>query len=319
MNTSLEKTKTSPRDFFLYLGVIVTLYISTISLINLIFDTINAAFPDALNYYVDPYSGSLRLSIASLIIIFPLFLFLSWLSNKDIRLSPEKTELGIRKWLTYLTLFLAGIAIVSDLVTLINTFLNGEITTRFVLKVIALLIIAGFVFWYYFSDLRKGSGVMKKKPYAVIAVFIVLASIVVGFSIIGSPTATRQRRFDDRRLNDVQNIKQQVITYWQQKASLPKTLADISTSLSYDVVPSDPETNAPYEYIIKAPTSFSICAHFDRSNFKEATQNNLGYNQGLVKHFAGRNCFDTTIDPQVYSIIKNPSAPSGTVPARPVK
>ena len=35
---------------------------------------------------------------------------------------PEKLSLGVRKWLIYLTLFIAGAAVIIDLIVLINTF-----------------------------------------------------------------------------------------------------------------------------------------------------------------------------------------------------
>ena len=72
-----NKSKTTPADFFLHLGVIVTLYASIISLISLLFLTVNYAFPDLLHIYYsyqDPYSSGLKAAVAILIVIFPIFL-----------------------------------------------------------------------------------------------------------------------------------------------------------------------------------------------------------------------------------------------------
>ncbi len=315
MDISIEKPKTTPKDFFIHLGIIITLYISAISLLNLLFDTINAAFPDRLDYYVDPYSTTLRWALASLIIIFPLFLVLSLLANRDIRANPAKAEVGVRKWLTYLTLFLGGIAIVTDLVVLINTFLGGEITTRFVLKVLAVLVVTGVIFWYYLYDLKKGGqGGSYKKTGAIAAAVLVLVSIVGGFAVIGSPMTAREKRFDATRASDLYSLQSQVTSYWQQKAALPKTLEDLK-AFSYVSSLNDPETGAPYEYKITGGRSFELCAVFDRDNKAEiaasTARNAYYYGERTFAHGKGRDCLTWTIDPDIYP----PARPS---PAKPV-
>ena len=136
----MDKPKTTPKDFFLWAGAMVALYVSVFSLITLLFEYTNYAFPDALDYYVDPYSGSIRFAMASLIVLFPIFLLLMRLIRNDIVRSPEKRDLWIRRWALYLTVFVAGAAIAIDLITLINYFLGGDLTTRFALKVVIVLL-----------------------------------------------------------------------------------------------------------------------------------------------------------------------------------
>jgi hypothetical protein len=60
----------------------------------------------------------------------------------------------VRRWLTYLTLFIAACVLIGDFVSLVYNVLGGELTVRFVLKVLTVGIIAGTVFWYYLSELR---------------------------------------------------------------------------------------------------------------------------------------------------------------------
>jgi hypothetical protein len=60
----------------------------------------------------------------------------------------------VRKWLTYITLYIATGIIIGDLITLLTYVLNGDLTLRFVLKVLAVLLIAGSIFGYYLWDLR---------------------------------------------------------------------------------------------------------------------------------------------------------------------
>ena len=79
----------------------ITLYVSVVSLLTLLFQYINVLFPDPLDsrYLYQGYSGEIRLAIASLIIISPLYLFLSRHLLTDIRTHSEKKDLGVHKWL----------------------------------------------------------------------------------------------------------------------------------------------------------------------------------------------------------------------------
>ena len=56
--------------------------------------------------------------------------------------------------MTYLTLFIAAAVLVGDVTSLVYSLLGGELTTRFVLKVSTIAVIAGAVFGYYLRDLR---------------------------------------------------------------------------------------------------------------------------------------------------------------------
>src|SRR5690606_33871779 len=92
----------------------------------------------------------------TLIIVFPLFIVLSSLTYQSYRNAPEKKHLWVRKWFIMLTLFIAGIVLAGDLVTLLYYFLDGrELTTGFLLKFLSVLLVSGGVFGYYLTDLRE--------------------------------------------------------------------------------------------------------------------------------------------------------------------
>ena len=77
------------------------------------------------------------------------------MSNPQAIRLPEKLESGVRRWLTYIALLLASATVIGDLVTFLSYFLRGDLTTRFVLKVVTVFVIAGGVFWYYLLWLEK--------------------------------------------------------------------------------------------------------------------------------------------------------------------
>lgn len=302
-----KKIKVSPKDFFLYLGAMVALYVSAVSLITLLFGYVDALFPDKLELFRGLYSSSIRTSIASLLIIFPIYLFLTHLLNQDIRRNPEKKDLWIRKWLIYLTLFVAGVTIIIDLVVLVNTFLGGELTVRFILKVLAVLAVIGSGFGYYFYDLtgkwEENAGASKMIGW--IAAIVVLVSVVSGFFIIGSPQTQRLLKSDQQRVNHLQTVQSQVVRYWQDKEKLPDKLKDLEDSISGFVVPVDPESKDPYPYEVISDLTFTLCADFNLQSQEQGSKVPRPvpiypgeYFEGdNWQHGVGEVCFERTIDP----------------------
>ncbi len=295
-----QTIKTTPKDFFFHLGALIALYTSVYALISLTFSVINYLAPDQLAGFFSSYS--IAWPISTLIILAPVLYILEWLISKDISVVLEKRDIWIRRWRIYLTLFLSGLMVVIDLIILINTYLGGEISSRFIFKVLAVLIIAGVVFKYYFFSLNETMkwASFEKKVVPWFGIVLVLAAIVTGFILVGSPAKQRAIRFDTQRENDLQNIQWQVLSYWQQKNKLPSALKDLNDSISGSIIPVDPESNTPYEYSVKptSTTSFQLCAIF------ALPYQDIGTIKTDWNHQAGRTCFDRTIDPEKYPPVK---------------
>jgi hypothetical protein len=313
METPTSKPHITPKDFFLWAGAMVALYWSATSLILLIFQYIDRLFPSNLDYYIDPYSGTIRFAMASLLIVFPMYLFLTRTLNRELRTTPEKKELWVRKWLIFLTLFVAGGTLVIDLIMLINEFLGGDLEMRFVLKVATVFVVIGAVFLYYLADLRGKweSEPVRAKMVGVIAGLIVLGSIVSGFFIIGLPSDQRDFRFDQERVNDLQSIQWQIIDFWRTKERLPNTLDELSDPLVGFIVPKDPETGAGYEYTTKEKLSFELCATFTKESIHTTTE--MRVYDGLTedwKHPAGKHCFERTVDPERFPQVDGKPVPA---------
>ncbi len=304
--------KSSPRDVFMHLFATIALYFSAWSVINLLIQYISAVFPDPLNHYFEPGSST-RWSMALLIIIFPAYLWVSRFLHRDLVANPEKSDLRVRRWLLYLTLFLAALLIIGDLVALIYNFLEGELTMRFFLKVLSALAVGAAVFWYYLYDLRARPGPLA--PHALLfvrgAVAAIAAIIIAGFFVAGSPFKQRLARFDAQKIGDLQNIQWQVVNYWQRKEKLPATLEELRDDISGYAAPRDPQSAAVYEYrttgSLAEDRSFELCAEFNLAS-QESKEKNFyarpypvaeGLNESW-EHGAGRACFSRTIDPDLY-------------------
>ncbi len=151
-----RKPSTTAREAFIYLVLFLCLYITAFSFGSLLFHFINRWIPDAiLPYESGGDLSAVRQAVASLIVAFPVYLWLSSIIAKAIRKDPDRRASKVRKWLTYMTLFIAAGVIIGDLITLLFNLLGGELTVRFTLKVLAVLLIAGLIFGYYLWDLRQ--------------------------------------------------------------------------------------------------------------------------------------------------------------------
>lgn len=303
----MHSLKVTPKDFFLWAGAMIALYSSVFAFIALLFQYINYAYPDPLayTYYADPFSGGIRFAMATLIVMVPVAVILMRFIRRDIQEEHAKADLWIRRWALVLTIFIAGLAVVGDLITLINYFLGGDITMRFVLKVIALLLVASAVFLHFLADFR---GYWNKNPgkasfVGVGAGIAVIIAIVAGFLIMGSPSQVRLYRFDAQKVSDLQSIQWQIVNYYQQKEMIPNSLADIEDPLSGWMLPKDPQ-GQPYRYEKTGNLTFKLCATFNAdSSAAEASQampREYGSLDGNFSHGTGEECFDRTIDPERY-------------------
>ncbi|MES2315734.1 MAG: DUF5671 domain-containing protein [Patescibacteria group bacterium] len=297
------QSKTSAKDIFINLGAIVALYTTVVSLVNLLFTIINNAYPQINNGYSFLGSTSISWPVATIIIFFPIYILLMWLLEKDYKVNPDKQNSGIHKWLTYITLFLAGITLAIDLITILYYFIDGqEVTTAFLLKVLALFIIVGLIFYYYLADARNKLTAKSRNMFRIIALVIAIAAIVWGFAVLGSPRSQRLMKYDEQKVNDLTNIKGSLESYYATHGSLPASLQE-ATASDYYVPAVDPQSNLPYEYTKTGAQTYDVCAEFNTAT-PPATKPNIymrpiGYESWT--HPAGHYCFSETINPNLYA------------------
>ena len=145
------------RDAFLYLLLFATLYTTAWHLGQLVFLLIDQVWPDRA--FSDHSHGqfirmAMRFSMASLIVATPVFLYLSRLTSREARTDPAKRNSKVRRWLTYLTLFIASSVLIGDVIALVYNLLSGELTLRFILKMLTIAVIAGTTLTFYLWDIR---------------------------------------------------------------------------------------------------------------------------------------------------------------------
>ena len=147
----------SAREAFAYLVLFSTLYFFAWNLGSLLFQLIQYALPDPADpdWQLMRLNGGIRWAISALVIAFPVFVFAAHRVSRDVDKHPIKRLSPVRRWLTYLTLFVAATVLIGDLTALVYNLLSGDLSLRFVLKVLVVGVIAGTVFGYYLWDLRQ--------------------------------------------------------------------------------------------------------------------------------------------------------------------
>lgn len=304
------QVRVTPKDFFLWIGAMIALYWSVVAFILLFFNYINYALPNGLTYLSDPYSSSIPYEMSSIVVLFPTFLVLMLFIRRDIGRDPTRKNIWIRRWALVLTLFLAGLSSIIDVITLLTAFFRGEeLTEAFLLKVLIVLFVSAVAFMHFIADFWGYWQLFPKRNRAVLWSVSLLAalSILAGFFIVGTPWQARLYRFDGQRVSDLQTLQSQIVSYWQAKQQLPAALTDLEDSIQGFSIPNDPATGAPYEYRRMSTLSFELCATFgaptpayasaETSTVPYVTPGPLG---GTWYHGGGVVCFDRTIDPQLY-------------------
>ena len=100
----------SAREAFVYLVLFATLYLVAFQSGAIAFALIERWVPDPVSGRSwDPWRSVLRWGASALLIGFPVYLFASRVIARSLARDPEKRNSGVRRWLTYLTLFVAAL------------------------------------------------------------------------------------------------------------------------------------------------------------------------------------------------------------------
>jgi hypothetical protein len=292
------------REAFFHLLTFAAFYGTVISCVLLLFHYINRWFPDAAmqEHAPAPWElSAIRWQLAFVIVSFPIFLLLSRLLLREMRENPEKSWSGVRRWLTYLTLFLAALALGGDVITLVFRLLEGELTARFLLKVLVVLVVAGLSFAYYFISLKLPADRRESRRlhrgFAAIATALAVATVSWGFVEVGSPGIERVRKLDERRIDDLREIQGEIanislgatrhepVAERRLQRPLPATLEAVARE-ARDLRPRivDPETGEPYGYEVLDENRFRLCATFRDARDEDRDPR--------WNHPAGQHCFD---------------------------
>jgi Domain of unknown function (DUF5671) len=272
----------SARDAFLYLLSFSTLATWAAALGSILFELINRWLPDAVSRANGYYSlrSQITWQMASMLVAFPIYLLATRAIAREAEEHPERLQSGVRKWLTYLALLITAGTMIGDLICFLDYFLMGELTARFVFKVIVVMAISGSIFAYYIGWLRQNRA--RSLAFGVPATIVVAVAFCIAMAAAGTPAQQRQLEADRTRVQDLRNLAVAIKMVNDSGQGVPASLANLRARKT------DPENSAPYEYHPKSGTLYELCATFaaDSNEDQPGLTPNTFWNHGK-----GRACF----------------------------
>lgn len=290
------------KHFVLQLGSLASLYLTLSFLIAMLFGVITICYPDAANSWEGESAHSqIRLGFAMVIVFFPAYLLLTRAVNK-LRRKEKGAYMPLTKWLIYLSLLVGGGVLLGDLVAVIMTYLEGELTERFILKALVVLTVVGSAFYYYLLDARGHWLKNETQSLYYGAGMIVVVLVSLGFAVtkIDTPTEVRAQRLDATQIENLTQIQWRLMDYYTINNKLPGSLDDVGEP----PLPTAPDGRAAYEYRV-TEDGFELCANF-ASDSKPDQYYGMAYpvmEKGSIRnpdnwqHGDGRVCFDRIVNP----------------------
>lgn len=142
------------REFFRHAVLLVALLTSATTLSLVLQTLIDMWFTPEGQDYGYWIKSDLRWFTATLIVFLPLFLFFDHRATAARKKDPGQRRSIARQWYVYLSAIAALGALLLDLVYVIYSFLEGDLDAEFVLKSLAVALVAGVVLVVLRSDLK---------------------------------------------------------------------------------------------------------------------------------------------------------------------
>ncbi|MCY7355047.1 MAG: hypothetical protein LH470_08240 [Lysobacter sp.] len=128
----------------------------------------------------------------------------------------------------------------------------------------------------------------------IAACVAVAATLVVAMSRLGSPTAQRAMRLDEKRVHDLDHIVDVINKYAEKNHSLPPTLDTLARQPGRTLSIADPD-GVPYIYQVTGDRTYRLCTVFATDTAKDP-ESGQAWTQEEWLHAAGRQCFDRKLN-----------------------
>jgi hypothetical protein len=123
---------------------------------------------------------------------------------------------------------------------------------------------------------------------AIVASLVVVATIVAAIAVMGSPSKQRLMRLDERRVDELGNIANQIESWRNEHRRLPGSLAELAAAPGVRVA-QDPASGRPYGYEVLGASEYRLCAQFDTDTAIETDPQ--PWRGAVWAHGIGRQCF----------------------------
>lgn len=287
-------SKNGAKITFFYLLSLFGLAFAAISSGMILFQVINKLIPDVVGTYDGRFStNALRFAISAVIVATPVYYWMTSLIQKSLRIEELDKESQLRKWMTYIIIFIASVVIIVSLIGVINNYLSGDLTSKVGLKLLTTILISGAVLSYYLYDIKRENFIEKKiiKSYFIGSLIFILGVLILGFIVADSPAQVRKMKHDTNILRDFNEIKYGVEEYVRKNNELPENLEQASRLVKSVV---NDEIAGDYEYKVLDENHYELCTEFETSNKDDLSLENDYLNREWP-HDIGRQCFEETV------------------------
>ncbi|MEI6352818.1 MAG: DUF5671 domain-containing protein [Candidatus Nomurabacteria bacterium] len=296
----LENISTG-KDVLFHFGMFIMLTLSISTFLIMLFDTIDRIYPDLFGYNYYGYDSGMpseqAMMIATLVIVFPLFLVFAFLISKELKKNPLKIDLPIRKAVIYTLLVSSVVSIIATLICTIYNWLLGSTTNSFLLKAVVIVLMSVILFFYFYYSLKRDYA---KETYipriiSLLSLVLVVSGIIWSVNVFGTPTEIRNQKLDSQKLQDINNIKSNIEYSVRQNKALPGSLQDMVNVDRQSLM--DKETGEYYVYnpgnlinnTSSSNFSYNICMTFHTSSDKMGQSDSSYYWRA---HKSGYQCFN---------------------------
>jgi len=296
----MDPQNNSAKFAFFYMLSLVALIFMALSVGMIIFQIINKNVVDVIDQFRGRYSShQLKFAISALIVAAPIFYFAMRQIYQSLFSGALSKDSGVRKWLTYFVLFVASVVMLGWLTATVNSYLDGELTTKFILKAITAIGIAATIFTFYLYDIKREEVVGRKdktiQRYFYGSLFVVVVVFVASLFFVESPSETRDRKQDGAILDKFNQIDSAINTYYNDYGKLPEDLdalvADITFLTDKDI--KDLVSGEKFGYSIIATSTYELCATFKTDN--KDNENDYKYFDKRWLHSAGYQCLSQKV------------------------
>jgi hypothetical protein len=118
---------------------------------------------------------------------------------------------------------------------------------------------------------------------ALVATTAVVLVVGLGFWKTRGPSTQRLVRMDDKRIQNVSQLANEINQRYQHDKQLPEKLSDFQKTRY-----ADPITGKPPDYTAKPPTDYTLCTEFVTDGSKEGLIGVLGF----WNHSKGPKCYE---------------------------
>ena len=295
-----DQNSLTAKEIAVDVGVFLSLVTSIVALISIIFSAIDKKFVDVLKANTYGYGNVLnedvRAAVSVILVAYPIYLGLAYYKARYLKNNIERASLDAAKYVNYITLVVSALFILGSVVTTIYQYLGGELGVSFFYKILTVLVISVSLAVYNFYSLKRDYSQNSQVPniFAVLSLLAVMASVAYSVNILGSPSEVRKARFDEKRLQDLSGIQQEVLNYWTRTKKLPLTIADMQSDGIGNgfVTLTDPKTGQMYSYnVVQNSTQTKAtgqdCATFYPNKFNAG---NFGVNGSPNYSVANLSC-----------------------------